>query len=108
MSLDSSQYDLPEATSPIDSLAQTFTPNFRTSTLSPHSEHLSAKASAEQQEGLSSHTPSKGAKLSSKHYASGLLWADYFNNMLKCWEPLVEPLSFVTAYEEVSCTVVFC
>lgn len=43
----------------------------------------------------------KNLRVSSKYYASGLLWADYFNNMLKCWEPLVEPLALVIAYEEV-------
>lgn len=36
-----------------------------------------------------------------KAYVEGLLWADYFNSMLKCWEPLVEPFSGALLYEQV-------
>jgi hypothetical protein len=36
-----------------------------------------------------------------KGYAEGLLWGDYFNSMLKCWEPLVEPFSGALLCEQV-------
>lgn len=37
-----------------------------------------------------------------KVYGEALLWADYYNNLLKCWEPLVEPLSLILIHEKVS------
>lgn len=36
-----------------------------------------------------------------KMYGETLLWADYYNNLLKCWEPLVEPMSFIVIHEKV-------
>jgi hypothetical protein len=34
-------------------------------------------------------------------YGEMLVWAEYFNSMLKCWEPLLEPLSVGGLYEQV-------
>jgi hypothetical protein len=36
-----------------------------------------------------------------KVYGETLLWADYYNNLLKCWEPFVEPLSVIVCHEKV-------
>ena len=36
-----------------------------------------------------------------KAYLQGLLWGDYFNSMLKCWEPLFEPFSGALLHEQV-------
>jgi hypothetical protein len=36
-----------------------------------------------------------------KVYGETLLWADYYNNLLKCWEPFVEPLSIIIIHEKV-------
>jgi hypothetical protein len=43
-----------------------------------------------------------------KYYGSGLLWSDYFNNMLKCWEPLLEPFTVAVIYEEVHVSLSIC
>ena len=46
-----------------------------------------------------------------KVYGETLLWADYYNNLLKCWEPFVEPLSLIVIHEKVTstlCSSVFC
>jgi len=32
--------------------------------------------------------------------ASVRLWGDYFNNTLKCWEPLIEPVGVIALYEQ--------
>jgi hypothetical protein len=37
-----------------------------------------------------------------KCYAETFFYVDYFNNMLKCWEPLIEPLSAIVMHEQVS------
>jgi hypothetical protein len=36
-----------------------------------------------------------------KMYGETLVWADYYNNLLKCWEPFVEPLSVIAIHEKV-------
>lgn len=36
-----------------------------------------------------------------KVYGETLLWGDYYNNLLKCWEPFVEPLSLIIIHEKV-------
>ena len=50
----------------------------------------------------SSSTP-RGSKVSNRTRSYGhlYLWGDYFNNLLKCWEPLLESSSFVYVFEEV-------
>lgn len=44
------------------------------------------------------------SKSTVKTYAEGLLWGDYFNSMLKCWEPLFEPFSGAIIHEQVGAT----
>lgn len=39
-------------------------------------------------------------KVKSKSSARIVIWADYFNNMKKCWEPLLEKLNASILYEE--------
>ena len=41
----------------------------------------------------------------SRSYGHLYFWGDYFNNLLKCWEPLLEPFSFVYLYEKVTSTM---
>lgn len=41
-----------------------------------------------------------------KMYGETLVWADYYNNLLKCWEPFVEPLSVIAIHEKV-CMFIF-
>ncbi len=36
-----------------------------------------------------------------KAYCDGLFWAEYFNSMLKCWEPLVDPCLLNILHEQV-------
>lgn len=36
-----------------------------------------------------------------KAIMEGLFWAEYFNSMLKCWEPLIDPVSYNLLYEQV-------
>lgn len=36
-----------------------------------------------------------------KAISEGLIWGEYFNSMLKCWEPLVDPISFTLLHEQV-------
>lgn len=36
-----------------------------------------------------------------KCYAETYLFVDYFNNMLKCWEPLIEPVAVILMHEQV-------
>ncbi len=45
----------------------------------------------------------RGSKVSNRTRSYGhlYLWGDYFNNLLKCWEPLLESSSFVYVFEEV-------
>ena len=37
-----------------------------------------------------------------KIYGETLFWGDYYNNLLKCWEPFVEPLSLIVIHEKVT------
>jgi hypothetical protein len=35
-------------------------------------------------------------------FGQTVFWVDYFNNMKKCWEPLVEKIIANALYEEVA------
>lgn len=37
----------------------------------------------------------------------GELWIDNFNNTLKCWEPLLDPLQWIIYYEKVIIILLF-
>ena len=43
-----------------------------------------------------------------KVYGETLLWGDYYNNLLKCWEPFVEPLSLIIIHEKVMMKSLHC
>lgn len=42
------------------------------------------------------------AKQEMMNYSKITLWAEYFNNMRKCWEPLLEKLVATVLYEKVT------